>query len=61
MRCQACNNALNEGDSKRKDPSTGAYMDTCGHCLSMGNLYSVSKREEIEKDVAYLLKSLYKE
>ena len=33
MRCKACNVALDDIESTRKDKQTGEYLDLCGKCL----------------------------
>jgi hypothetical protein len=32
MRCTACNKALTDIESTRKDSRTGEYYDLCGNC-----------------------------
>jgi|SaaInlV_100m_DNA_5_1039725.scaffolds.fasta_scaffold02844_4 hypothetical protein len=36
MRCQACNVALSDNESTKKDEVTGEYYDMCFDCLYSG-------------------------
>lgn len=39
MRCKACDVALTDNESTKKDEVTGEYYDTCLDCLYSGDDY----------------------
>jgi hypothetical protein len=56
MRCVACNKALTDRESVRKDSNTGEYYDLCGNCYQAykGNLSTLEDSFEVDKSTTLL-------